>query len=389
MKKKILFVIDSLGCGGAEKSLVSLLPLLNKHKYEIHLWILARGGVLESLVPSDVVIENDPKYDKYEMISHKISKIFFSVYYRFQKRFGKNAYPSEVIWKCCGRTTKGLDEEYDVAIAYGQGLSTYTTIDTIKAKKYIGWVNADMFATGYDIPFNLHFYDMMTYIVPVSEKLEKIMQINLPQYNNKYKCVYDILNPVLIQNMAKESVVDFSNGDKCLKLLTVARFVPPKGHELVIQAALELRQKAVKFVWILVGDGICLPEIKKKVNDAGLQSSIVFVGMKSNPYPYMKWCDIYVQTSIHEGFGITISEAKILNKPIVSTDFDTVYDQLENEVNGLIVSKDGREIAEGIQRIINNKELRQKFVDKLKRDENTKYLTEVVKVERLLDEKNL
>lgn len=388
MKKKILFVIDSLGCGGAEKSLVSLLPLLSRYKYEIHLWILTRGGVLESLLPSDVVIENAPLYDKSEMICHKISKFFFSVYYRFQKRFGKNAYPSEVIWKCCGRTTKGLEEVYDVAIAYGQGLSTYTTIDTIKAKKYIGWVNADMFATGYDIPFNLHYYDTMTFIVPVSEKLEQIMRTNLPQYKNKYKCVYDILNPSLINKMSEESVPTIPNDDR-MRLLTVARFVPPKGHELVIQTALELRRKAIKFVWILVGDGFRLSEIKKMVNNADLQDSIIFVGMKSNPYPYMKWCDVYVQTSIHEGFGITISEAKILNKPVVSTDFDTVYDQLENEVNGLIVPKNGCDIAGGILRIMNNEKLRQKLVDNLKSEENTKYLTEVVKVERMLDEENL
>ena len=378
MKKKILFVIDSLGCGGAEKSLVSLLPLLSRYKYEIHLWILTRGGVLESLLPSDVVIENAPLYDKSEMICHKISKFFFSVYYRFQKRFGKNAYPSEVIWKCCGRTTKGLEEVYDVAIAYGQGLSTYTTIDTIK----------DMFATGYDIPFNLHYYDTMTFIVPVSEKLEQIMRTNLPQYKNKYKCVYDILNPSLINKMSEESVPTIPNDDR-MRLLTVARFVPPKGHELVIQTALELRRKAIKFVWILVGDGFRLSEIKKMVNNADLQDSIIFVGMKSNPYPYMKWCDVYVQTSIHEGFGITISEAKILNKPVVSTDFDTVYDQLENEVNGLIVPKNGCDIAGGILRIMNNEKLRQKLVDNLKSEENTKYLTEVVKVERRLDEENL
>lgn len=280
---------------------------------------------------------------------------------------------------------KGLNECFDVAIAYGQGLSTYIVASKINAKKHIGWINSDIFATGYDIPFNLHFYDKMSYIVTVSEKLEQIMQDHLPQYKNKYRCIYDVLNPLLIQKMSECPISDIPN-DKRLKLLTVARFSPPKGHRLLVQAAIELKKGGIPFVWLLIGTGVLYSDIKNMVREANLEDSVFFLGLRTNPYPYFKECDIYVQTSLNEGFGLTISEAKILKKPIVSTDFDTVYDQIDNEVNGLIVKRNGKYIANGIMKMIADDNLRSKIMKNLESEDNTRFVTEVVKVEKMLDE---
>ena len=116
MKKKVLFVIDSLRCGGAEKSLVSLLPLLNREKYEIHLWMLCRGGVFESLLPDNVIIVEEPTYNPLEKLWFLISHYRYSFTFRFLEMIGKHEHKAETLWKCMGSAYKVPDVHYDVAV---------------------------------------------------------------------------------------------------------------------------------------------------------------------------------------------------------------------------------------------------------------------------------
>ena len=107
--------------------------------------------------------------------------------------------------------------------------------------------------------------------------------------------------------------------------------------------------------------------------------------MQTNTYPFMANCDIYVQTSSFEGFGLTIAEAKILGKPVVSTNFDVVHDQITHEQNGLIAEMAAEALADNILRLLKEDSLRIRIVDNVKKEHNTTYFTEVKKVEQLLD----
>ena len=107
--------------------------------------------------------------------------------------------------------------------------------------------------------------------------------------------------------------------------------------------------------------------------------------MHTNPYAFMRQADVYVQTSKFEGFGLTISEAKILGKPIVSTNFEVVYNQLTNEKNGLIAEMNGKSVADNIYRMITDDELREAIIAEIKNEHNTTYITEVKKVEQMFD----
>ena len=107
--------------------------------------------------------------------------------------------------------------------------------------------------------------------------------------------------------------------------------------------------------------------------------------MKTNPYPYMACCDVYVQTSLFEGFGLTIAEAKILGRPVVSTNFDVVHDQITHGENGLIADMTPESVAENIIRLFEDDDLRNHIIANVKKEENTTYISEVEKVEKLLD----
>ena len=99
----------------------------------------------------------------------------------------------------------------------------------------------------------------------------------------------------------------------------------------------------------------------------------------------MAQCDVYVQTSSFEGYGLTIAEAKILGKPVVSTNFDVVHDQIKHEHDGLIAEMTPESVADNILRLINEKDLRNRIIASVNKEKNTTYMTEVEKVEKLFD----
>ena len=382
--KKILFVIDSLNCGGAEKSLLSLLPLLNQSTYDISLWILHRGGILESLIPDGIHIVEDPQYSFLGKIKLKIAYLLHSVYIRVLGLLHYKQHGAESLWKCIGWSAKGLDNHYDVAIAYQQGFPTYLVANKIDAKRKIAWVNADVFNVGYNISYNIPFYRKYDFIVPVSEQLKVKMESELPQFAEKYRCVYDILNPELIQRMSLEPINDASREIGKKVFVTVARMVSPKGYDIAVETARYLKGKEVPFRWYFIGSGSEKQHILDLIDKYHLQDDVILLGLKTNPYPYMRLCDVYVQPSRFEGFGLTISEAKILGKPVVSTNFKVVYDQISDGMNGLISEMDATSLGNQIIRLITDKALRKRIVANVMAEENTTCKTEVVKVEHLL-----
>lgn len=385
MKKKLLFVIDSLICGGAEKSLVSLLPLLNQEKYEIHLWMLHRGMVFESLLSENVLVEDEPSYRTWEYLFFRLSHIVYSLLFRINQLLGIKEHTAETLWKCVGKAYKVPKETFDVAIAYQQGVPTYIVSTKINAQKKIAWINADIFAAGYDISYNAAFYDQYDALVPVSKNLETVLREKYPQYSEKYHCVYDILNPDLIRRQSQMPVDNFIFNHQHPLIVTTGRLAIAKNHRLAVEAAKILQDRGVEFVWLFVGDGEERPNIESLIKIYNLQKYVILLGERTNPYPYMAQCDVYVQTSSFEGYGLTIAEAKILGKPVVSTNFDVVHDQIKHGHDGLIAEMTPESVADNILRLINDTDLKNRIIANVNKEKNTTYMTEVEKVEKLFD----
>ena len=114
-----------------------------------------------------------------------------------------------------------------------------------------------------------------------------------------------------------------------------------------------------------------------------MEDRVIILGKKSNPYPYIKKCDIYIQPSRYEGKAVTVLEAQILKKPVIITAFPSSNSQLENKVDGIIVPMDDEGCAKGIVDVIRNKELRKQLIVNCgKRDYSNK--AEVRKIYKLM-----
>lgn len=383
MKRKVLFLIDSLNCGGAEKSLISLLPLLDYSVFEVHLMMVKRGGLFEKYIPSTVIIE---KFPERKGLWYKICQIWFSIKLRLLSLFRIKRHGAEVRWECMSSVYPKLQEKYDVAVAYQQGFPTYYVAKKVNADKKLAWINADIGKVGYRESFNSKYYECFDVVCPVSDVLHSILKQSTFVDSNKLHTVYDILNVDLIKSMSKEQVdlQSINPIDSYIKIVTVGRMVPLKNYPLAVKTAKLLKEKGFHFQWLLVGDGSDRQNVETLIREYGLHVYIYLMGMQPNPYPFMAWSDIYVQTSSYEGFGLTLAEARILNKPVVSTDFPVVYDQITDGENGLIAKMTPESLAEKILLLVNNHELRKNIIEKTKTEVNNTAKTESAKVNKLL-----
>lgn len=367
MRKSILFVINSLGCGGAEKSLLSLLSLLDYDKYDVTLQMFRRGGMFEELLPPEVHVRKELDYTAFcsqsmakQMLSFDLRRIAArvrtSLFLRSNAKKGSPLHDAQAYWKYSAAAYDPLPERYDVAIAWGQGTPTHFVAEKVQAQKKFAWVNADYENVGHNKDFDCKYYAAFTGIICVSDKLCLTLQKAFPEYAAKMTTIYDINNPATIFTMADQpcSLLNKEN----LTLVTVGRLVPQKGYDIAAKAAWLLKKRNVKFHWYVVGGGDSAP-IEKDIAQYGISDCFTLLGAKANPYPYMKAADIYVQTSKFEGYCLTLAEARMLNIPCVTTNFDVVYAQMIDGDNGLVVEMSAEAVADGIIRLATDQELYQ------------------------------
>lgn len=148
------------------------------------------------------------------------------------------------------------------------------------------------------------------------------------------------------------------NEVKVINITTVGRVSKEKGQEMIPHVIKILKDRGLKVFWYIVGDGNDLNRIKEISRECGVEDSINFVGSKSNPYPYMKMCDIYVQPSYTEGFCLTVCEAAILGKSIVLTEIAAVAEILENEKTAIFVKPNANSISDGIEKVLLHPEIK-------------------------------
>lgn len=383
MKKKVLFMMDSLTCGGAEKSLISLLPLLDYDKLDITLMLVKRGGVFESFVPQTV---NVISMLQPSGVLFRLACLMYSLKIRIYKIFGKKEHLAETFWKSVGWTLKPMVQEfqYDYAFAYQQGFPTYYIANKVRAQKKYSWVNADIKKAGYDVDFNAEMYDKYDKVVGVSDaESSDLFSQGYVRDKSKIVTIYDILNPTLIREMSKKPgfTVPFDG----IRLVTTGRMTYAKGYDLAVKAADELRKRGYKFRWSFVGDGDKRPEIESMIRELHLEGYVELLGEKPNPYPYMAAADIYVQTSVFEGFGLTVAEARILGKAEVCTNFPCAYNQIKDGENGLICEMTPEDIANKIEMLITDEDLKARLEYVVAKEVNRTAETETKKVFELLE----
>jgi glycosyltransferase involved in cell wall biosynthesis len=391
VKKELLFVIDSLDCAGAEKSLVTLLSLIDHTKYNVDLMLFGHGGALQQLVPSYVNILEPLHYTKFTSMPLKRAVWYSAKYFKYdmlssrlrytaeiRRKNYSNAQKARVYWQSASQVIEENTKTYDIAISYAQGIPTFYVAEKVKAAKKFAWVNVSYRLNEEEREFQKVFYQQYDRIVAVSESTKEIFLETFPSFIDKINVIYDINNPQLITDMANLEKNIYMDGFKGFRILTIGRLAHQKGYDIAIEACMKLKEKGVNFRWYALGKGPLESEIKELIQQKGLMEEFILLGVKSNPYPYIRNADIYVQTSRFEGFGLAIAEARMLNVPVVTTKFDAVFNQMIDQRNGLVVEMNPEAVCEGIIKLVENQNLR----DRIKKYLSTEKKGNVEEIEK-------
>lgn len=364
--KKILFIINSMGVGGAEKCLVELLKVIPMDIYEVHLGILNAKGAFLDLVPQGVFIHELPKpqRNKETLLDlmkrfHWIDAITFFLFWIYGRAFRDYYHVYRYIYK----NVSFSEVNYDLAVSYtGRSREcVFYLCEKVMAKSKCLWVHDDV-----SILENRKHYKMvescykcLDKIFIVSEEGKRRFDIVYPQMKDKTDVFYNIIPVDNILQMANNgsSFIDDYNG---IRLLTVGRIHPQKGYILAIETLKFLLDKGYDVNWYIIGGKRGIQYYNKCIEysaQKGVSDHFIFLDVKMNPYRYMLDCDVYVQPSLFEAYCTTIMEALCFGNPIVATCFCSVHEQLEGRENGYITEMTVESLADGIEKALNDKKI--------------------------------
>lgn len=377
MKKRLLFVMSNLNNGGAERSLVNLLQLIDYSKYSVDLVLFQECGMFLKQVPKEVNLlkvgceKLHILYDgniKKSLLNPKniflnIKRIYATK--KSQKIGGNTLKSKQYRWKAFySKIIPPLENTYDVAIAYLHGEQFYYVIDKVKADKKIGWVHNEYSKSGLFAKWDLPYFEKFNKIATISDLCKDVLDKEFPTQKDKFLVLPNLTSSKVVSNLADEFYPPEYEKDK-LKIVSIGRLHHQKGFDMAILATKILKEKNYNFCWYILGSGELKKELEEKRINEKVDDVIKFIGSRENPYPYLKNADVVVQCSRFEGKSIVLDEAKILAKPIVATNYTTVRDQLSDQ-EAVVVDMNPEAIADGIEKI---DRLKEKYSEYLSRNE--------------------
>lgn len=381
IKKKLLFVINTLGSAGAEKALIELLNRPELKKYEVDLYVLLNQGELIRDIPEYVTVLNE-NYDttpihgdagKKRLISFSLKALFkrgniivllpYLIIETLKMLFAKRVQADKLLWQVTARAGKRIDKEYDLAIAYNEGGSTYYVSRYVKAKRKAAFVHIAYINAGYSRALDKNCYANIDRIFSVSDEVKEEFMKVYPETFDKSCVFHNIINPDAIRQKAKmeKAFEDDFNG---YRIVTVGRLTKQKAYEYSVEALKILKDQGVNARWYALGEGDERSFIEKLAEDSGLKDDFLLLGNKANPYPYVSEADIYVHASRFEGKSIAIQEAQVLGKAIVATDCNGNREQIIDGEDGYLCKLEAKEIASAIKKLLEDQELASKMGSK-------------------------
>lgn len=341
--KKILFVIESLGGGGAEKVLTTIVKHLDKKKFDVTVLLVVETGVYVEEVKKYCKVQS--MLPDYEKLKNSFDRIKYKLDYKF-------IYTANVK-KVYARYVK---DKYDVEIAFVEGYATKFVMGSPNHNsKKLCWVHIDMEKNPYadqyfkSIEEEKNVYKKYDKIICVSYSVKEVLEQKFG-LEDKITVMYNPLDSEEIQKKSVEKI-PCSNTTK-LRMVTIGRLEEQKGYDRLIRAIGKIKQETPNFqLWIL-GEGSMKHELEYLIEENHLKNEVVLLGFQKNPYKWIAASDIFVCTSRAEGFSLAIAEAMILGIPILSVDCSGPNELLDYGKYGILIDNTDEEIFLMLQALI-------------------------------------
>lgn len=399
MKKKLLITACSLEVGGIERSLVGLLATLDYTQYDVDVLLFSCKGELLDLVPPQCrILPEIPQCasmlksvrtvlrERHFLLAW--ARIYTHLAMRMKYR-NTDLHPDALVfaqlqayWDRSIRFMPKLSDEYDVAISFMW--PHHFVAKNVKAKAKFAWIHTDYTKAELNHEKDAAVWSAFDRIAAVSDECgEAFLQV-YPQFRDRIVTVENILPKSFVETSAVAFVPQEMQGEG-YTLLTVGRFCHAKAFDRVVRVCRLLKDRDVPVRWFVVGFGSDEESVRALAKELDVEDMFIFLGKKTNPYPYMAACDLYVQPSRYEGKAVTVREAQMLARPVLITDFTTARSQVRDGFDALIVPQDEESIADAVERMLSDEALRQKLSDNTKQCDYAN-ASEVEKITRMIEE---
>ena len=378
MKKRIFISMHYLELGGAEAALIGMLQAMDYDRYDVDLFLHSHQGEMMRFVPKEVNLL--PEIQEYAMIEKPMTEAlrtgcFRVVLARLKAKWQFRRYLkckvlqySAAVFQYVGNAvTPVLPSleylgEYDIAISF---LNPHNIVrDKVKAKKKICWIHTDYTRVDVNAELELPVWASYDHVMSISPDVTRTFLQVFPSLKGKIVEMENILSAEFIRKRAEEFDASAELAGGGVKILSVGRFCEAKKYDNVPDICRRIREQGINVCWFLIGYGDD-SLIRQRIHETGMEEYVIILGKRSNPYPYIKACDIYAQPSRYEGKSVTVREAQMLCKPVVITDYPTAKSQIKHGVDGIIVPLDNESCANGMADFILNHQLQRKIVDYL------------------------
>lgn len=335
--KKILFFIHDLGPGGAEKVLVNLLNNMDPEKFEITLMTLIGGGVNEQYLKPHIR------------------------YLPFFRGLPRGHTQLLKLWSPRQLHKYFIREKYDIEVSYLEGpcariISGCPHQDT----KLVAWIHCSPTVENVKIGFRSlkeaqKTYEKFDNVVCVSSTVEQLLRKNVPTIR-RTQVLFNTNDSNQILRLASEPVEDWAT--EGLRLVTVGKIIPVKAFDRLIRIHGRLRQEGYRICTGILGIGAQRAEMEALCQKLNVTDSVSFLGYQTNPYKYVANSDLYVCSSLSEGFSTAATEALIVGTPVCTVEVSGMKEMLgENDEYGIVTENDEEALYRGIKRLLDDPEL--------------------------------
>ncbi len=380
MKKKLLFVINTMGRAGAEMAMLELMRCLPSEQYEISLYVILSQGELVRELPSHVKVLNRTYCDTSVLSEngrqhiHKtvirsffrngrwLRKLFHLIAVALEMQRKKKFQLDKLLWRMISDGGEYPKQEYDLAIAYLEGGATYFTADHVKARKKAAFVHIDYGNAGYSRKMDKNCYQKFERIFAVSEEVRTSFLQVYPEWEEKTGIFHNIINRERILMLADREG-GFSDNFEGIRLLTVGRLTYQKAYDIAITVMKKIKDAGYRARWYVLGEGDQRESLEKQIKSLGLERDFRLLGAVDNPYPYYRDCDIYVHATRFEGKSIAVQEAQVMGCAIVASDCNGNREQISDGDDGILCGFSTEGIAGSIISLIEDEGKRKRLGD--------------------------
>lgn len=349
MKKRVLFVINSLWGGGAEKVFQTLLCNLDKEKYDITVYSV-NEGVVSAPYPEDGVIYRHffgqgvkSRFGRFK--THLINKLKLLVYYHLSPGW---------FYRMFVRGT------YDVEIAFIEGYATrIVSGSTNKRSNKLAWVHADFQKNHWTgIAYRSKEEEKESYsnfngIIGVAQSVVRSIRSFYPTMKS-VEVIYNPIDEHCIQSNSSRFHAVFPISK--IKLVSIGRLEDVKGYDRLLPVVKRLVDEGYDLSLTILGEGSQRKFLMKYIEENGLEERVSLLGFQSNPYPWLVGADLFVCSSRSEGYSTVVTEALILGLPVITTDCAGMDELLDGGKYGVIVDNNDDAIYCGLKSFMENPE---------------------------------